>query len=59
MIFILNMKAKWKNKDLFLKEYLYTITPHLRDTINDHKTFKSLKVHSSNLILKLNMEMKN
>ena len=53
------MKAKWKNKDLFLKEYLYTITPHLRDTINDHKTFKSLKVHSSNLILKLNMEMKN
>ena len=27
-----------KNKNLSIKEYLYRITPHLSDIINDHKT---------------------
>ena len=37
-----------KDKNLLHKEYFYMIIPYLRDMINDHKTPKNLKVHSSN-----------
>ena len=37
-----------KDKNLSHKEYFYMIIPYLRDMINDHKTPKNLKVHSSN-----------
>ena len=40
-----------KNKNLSLKEYLYTTIPHLRDMINDHKTPMELKVHSRDEII--------
>ena len=47
-----------KDKNLSAKEYLNMIRPDLSDIINDHKTPKNLKVHSSNevFISKLNME---
>ena len=37
-----------KDKNLSAKEYLNMIRPYLSDIINDYKTFKNLKVHSSN-----------
>ena len=37
-----------KDENLSHKEYFYMIIPYLRDMINDHKTPKNLKVHSSN-----------
>ena len=37
-----------KDKNLSAKEYLNMIRPYLSDIINDHKTLKNLKVHSSN-----------
>ena len=37
-----------KEENLSHKEYFYMIIPYLRDMINDHKTPKNLKVHSSN-----------
>ena len=36
-----------KDKNLSVKKYLNMIRPYLSD-INDYKTFKKLKVHSSN-----------
>ena len=40
-----------KYKNLSHKEYFYMIIPYLHDMINDHKTPKDLKVHSSNKVL--------
>ena len=37
-----------KDKNLSEKEYLNKIRPYLRDIINDYKTPKNLRVHSSN-----------
>ena len=37
-----------KDKNLSEKEYLNKIRPYLRDIINDYKTPKDLRVHSSN-----------
>ena len=46
------MKAKWtKTKILLPKEYLDMIRLYLTDTINDHKTPKNLRVHSSNEVI--------
>ena len=44
MLVISNMKDKY----LSAKKYLNMIRPYLSDIINDYKTFKNLKVHSSN-----------
>ena len=40
-----------KDENLSAKKYLNLIRPYLSDTINDHKTPKILKVHSSNEVL--------
>ena len=37
-----------KDKNLSVKKYLRMIRPYLSDVINDHKTPKKLRVHSSN-----------
>ena len=37
-----------KDKNLSAKEYLNMVRPNLSNVINDHKTPKNLKVHSSN-----------
>ena len=36
-----------KNKNLSLKQYLYTIIPHLRNMINNHKTLGEWKIQLS------------
>ena len=40
-----------KNKNLSIKKYLNMIRPYLSDIINDHKTPKNLRVHSSNEVI--------
>ena len=40
-----------KDKNLLPKEYLDMIRLYLSDTINDHKTPKNLRVHSSNEVI--------
>ena len=40
-----------KDKNLSPKEYLDMIRPYLSDIINDHKTPKNLRVHSSNEVI--------
>ena len=39
-----------KDKNLSPKKHLDAIRPYLSDTINDHKTPKKLRVHSSNKV---------
>ena len=40
-----------KDKNLSPKEYLDMIRPNLSDMINNHKTSKNLRVHSSNEVI--------
>ena len=40
-----------KHKNLSPKEYLDMIRPYLSDIINNHKTPKNLRVHSSNEVI--------
>ena len=49
MVITSNMKAKeTKTKNLSPEEYLDMIRSYLSDIINNHKTPKQLRVHSSN-----------
>ena len=40
-----------KDKNLSPEEYFDIIRPYLSDIMNDHKTLKKLRVHSSNQTL--------
>ena len=48
-----------KDKNLSAKEYLNIIRPYLSNIINDHIAPKNFKVHSSNEVFNLKLNMEN
>ena len=47
----MNLKVRYKDKTLSIKEYLNMIRPYLRDIINDHITQREWKLHLGNAVI--------
>ena len=47
----MNLKVRYKDKTLSIKEYLNMIRPYLRDIINDHITQGEWKLHLGNAVI--------